>query len=268
MNYYNEVLDRIAERIRIEDDLSDAAYKEMLEHLADDPRQYVRNNEDASYLCLAEGIELYRQYLSMMAGEASLDNDQFNISIENVESAEALLKQACAMSLAINPNNIDAQYLELMHRNDGLGTENLVRVKELVEKYRDKLDPIPSVFTRPFQRLHAAYINALMQNAAYMLVIEEGDKALQYDISDPFDVRHCLSLSLARLEDMPAFEELEETFDRKANCWSYLARIILLYRINNLTAAKRAITGYTKIVPGAAHLLLAGKHQFPIPKQL
>ena len=268
MNYFDEILDRLAERIRIEDDLSDDAYKELLVHLEDNPREYTRNAEDASYLCLAEGLEAYGNFLSTLAGETANGTDMSGIGMESVESADALMRTAYESALKVYPDNLDALYLKLFHANDKVGIENLMRLKQLVEKHADHLDPIPSVFTRPYQRLQASYICALVQNAAYMEAMQEGSRALQYDISDPFGVRHSMSLCLARLEDMPAFEVLEETFDRSSNCWSYLARIILLYRMNNLTAAKRTITGYTKLVPGAAHLFLSGAHMFPIPRQL
>ena len=268
MNYYDEVLNRLAQRIRIEDNLSEDAYRELLIHLDDNPQEYVKNDEDASYLCLAEGLEVYGKFLGTLAAETTNPDEIPGISIENVESADMLLREAYSDSLKLYPDNIDALYLKLFHGNDVFGVENLMRLKDMVGTYEQTLTENPSVFTRPYQRLHASYICALVQNAAYLLAIDEGSHALKYDKSDPFGVRHSMSLSLARLEDLPAFERLEEAFDRSSNCWSYLARIILLYRMNNLTAAKRTITGYTKLVPGSAHLLLAGTHIFPIPRHL
>lgn len=266
MNYYDETLNRLAQRIKTEDNLSEDAFRELLIHLDKNPHEYIRNNEDASYLCLAEGLEIYSKFLTSLASESAPDIP--DISIENVESADALLRDAYTTALKIYPDNLDAIYLKLFHDKSFAGVDNLVRLKNIVEKYDGVLEEPPSVFTRPYQRLQASYICTLVQNAAYLLAIDEGSRALKYDIEDPFGVRNSLSLSLARLEDMPAFEILEETFNRTANCWSYLARIILLYRMNNLSAAKRTITGYTKLVPGSAHLLLAGTHIFPIPRHL
>ncbi len=268
MTYYEEILQRLAERMRIEKNLSSEAYEEVVLNIGENPQEFLLNKEDESYLYLALGLERYNDYLLKLADENMGDPEMSGITSENVESGDRLLKQSYQGALKIYPDNIDAQYLKLLHSGENPGIENLVLLRGLVEKYESTLDNDPSIFTRPYQRLQAAYISALVQNAAYTLAIAEGDRALAYDIEDPFGVRHSLSLCFARLENLPAFEKLEEIFERTSNSWSYLGRIILMYRLNNLSAAKRAITGYTKLVPGAAHLFLQGSHRFPIPRGL
>ncbi len=268
MKYYDEILERIAQRVQQKDHLSESGYKELMANVAERPRDFVTCPEDASYLCFAEGLDLYYRLLGVMLEDPTTAVEIPEEQMHLIETSDTMLRQAYSMALAIYPDNLDARYLSLMHTGSIFGIENLLEMKRLLDKHIDMLTPSPSVYTRPYQRLHASYIQALVQNGSYKLAIEEGLTALSYDESDPFGVRHSLSLCYARLEDVRGFEELEERFGRTSNCWSYLARIILMYRVNNLTAAKRAITGYTKLVPGAAHLILSGLHLFPISKAI
>ncbi len=268
MNYYDEILQRIAQRVQDKEHLTESACKELMENIVENPHEFLTCPEDASYLCLAEGMNLYYRLLGSLNEDSPMSEGIGDEQMHMFETSDAMLQQVTDVALKIYPGNLDARYLSLMNAGNIYRIDNLLEMKKLLEKYAGKLEPSPSIYTRPYQRLHASYIQGLVLNGSYRLALQEGKVALDYDESDPFGVRHSMSLCYARLEDIRGFEELEERFDRTSNAWSYLARTILMYRTNNLTAAKRTITGYTKLIPGAAFLILSGVHLFPLSKSL
>ena len=63
-------------------------------------------------------------------------------------------------------------------------------------------------------------------------------------------------LACARLEDEAGLGALDARFSDRESAWSHLARVLLLYKLNRLPAARRALRGFDSLCAGGAYALL------------
>ena len=69
---------------------------------------------------------------------------------------------------------------------------------------------------------------------------------------DPLGARYTLALAYARLEDEPGFQELDRAWGHRDSAWSALARTLLLFKLDRMPAARRALTGYVSVYESGA----------------
>ena len=73
---------------------------------------------------------------------------------------------------------------------------------------------------------------------------------------DALGARLTYALALARLEDEDGFEWLDAREGRKGNAWFHLSRVLLMYKLGRMPAARRALKGYAQLCTGGAYILL------------
>ena len=74
--------------------------------------------------------------------------------------------------------------------------------------------------------------------------------------TDELGARHTWAIALARLEDEAAFDELDARFGRQGNAWTHLTRALLLFKLDRMPAARRALRGFASLCRGGAYALL------------
>ncbi len=112
------------------------------------------------------------------------------------------------------------------------------------------------VFARPQLRLLAAIARARCETARYKLAIATCEKLVELDAEDHLGARYTWAIALARLEDERGFDALDARFGRTGNAWSHLARTLLMFKLDRMPAARRALRGYASLCKGGAYALL------------
>ena len=73
---------------------------------------------------------------------------------------------------------------------------------------------------------------------------------------DALGARFTCTLAMARLEDEEGFNWLDAREGRRGNAWFHLSRVLLMYKLGRLPAARRALRGYDQLCVGGAYALL------------
>ena len=105
-------------------------------------------------------------------------------------------------------------------------------------------------------RVRAAIARTYLDTARYRMAQQACADLLALAPSDVLGARHTCALALARLEDEEGFDTLDVRTGRAGDSWTHLGRVILLYKLGRMGAAKRALAGFTRLVEGGAYALL------------
>lgn len=257
MDGRSELVLRCAQRRRAElGGLSDAAFEELLRSVDENPSRYVATLEEESF---AEIVSALDRIEALSADDDLLDDEEY---LKARKGRLSELDAACERALALDPNNLDARTLRLIaadERPDVL----IARLEELDREVRpsdEDSEPIghswANVHARPWLRLRAALSRAYLDAARYRSAAEACEQLLALSPEDALGARYTLALVLSRLEDESALDELDARFGRRGNAWLHLARVLLLYKLDRLGAARRALSGFCDLCEGGAFALL------------
>lgn len=110
---------------------------------------------------------------------------------------------------------------------------------------------------RPLLRVRAAIARACADGSRWKMARDAAESVLAQTAAagDPLGARHTAALAYARLEDEDGLNALEARFDQ-GSAWGNLARCLLLYKLDRLPAARRALRGYAQLNEGAAYALM------------
>ncbi len=254
MNAWDELVERCARRRREEiGPLSDDAYAELRLAVSANPTAFVDNASESALLILARALDAYHE---SCRNDDLLDDDAFEVERDRRLSAlRAASEQACAT----DPESVDARLLALLAQD--LGPDPLLA--GLIELERDigpgepvEGDAWDDVFCRPRLRLRAAVARACLDGARYRMAQSAATSLLDAAPSDALGARRTLALAFARLEDADGFDALDARLNRHGDAWSHLARVILLFKLDSMSAARRALRGYDQLCEGGAYALL------------
>ncbi len=117
-------------------------------------------------------------------------------------------------------------------------------------------DAWDDVFSRPQLRLLAAIARARLETARFKPAIEACERLVALDSLDRLGARYTWAIALARLEDEKGLDALDARFGRAGNAWIHLARTLLMYKLDRMPAARRALRGYASLCQGGAYALL------------
>ncbi len=257
MNARSELVERVASRRRAElGSLSDAGYQELLEAVRGDVEHFIDSPEEEAFLLVTKAVE---RESAARDGEDLLDDNAF---FEARTRRMACLSRDCDEALAIDPTCLDARLLHVLAQDQDPDA-TLGPLLELEQTAIAQLggSPMPAdawtdVRLRPLLRIKAAVSRSSFDSARYRLASEKGEEAIALSPSDALGLRHTCALAYARLEDETAFDALDVRFSRQGSAWSHLGRAILLYKLGRMPAARRAISGYTRLVEGGAYALI------------
>lgn len=254
MNAWDELVERCARRRNEKiGPLSDEAYAELLLAVRQNPADFADEAPERALLVLAGALDAWRASLSR---DDLLDDEAFEAERSRRLAA---LRAECGRAVAIDPDCLDARLVALSAAEldpDRLGAALLDLGHALPEVAPPKGDAWDDVFFRPRVRLGAAVARACLDGARYRMASAAAEWVTGVAPSDPVGARHTHMLACARLEDEAGLGALEARWAGRESAWSHLARVLLLYKLNRLTAAQRALRGFDRLCDGGAYALL------------
>jgi hypothetical protein len=253
MDVREELVQRCATRRREKiGTLSDEGFAELVLAVRNDPAAFVDASAEEAFAALAAALATYEQSLDK---DNLLDDDEYVITRTRRLGA---LADACDRAVAVDSGCTDAQLVSILAHD--LGPDDLLaRLLEL----RDGTDA-PSaaddawndVFSRPSLRLDAAIVRTCLDSSRFRMTLDRAEGLLGVAPSDALGAHYTAALAYARLEDEAGFDALDARFGHRGNTWSNLARVILLYKLGRMPAARRALQGYCELCEGASYALL------------
>lgn len=254
----DEAIERAAiKRRRRLGPMSDEAFEELRIQAHEYPEDFVTEAPEQAIMGLAETLEAIDHEA---AHDDALDDQQY---LARRTDRMERIRAASAVALAIDPHCVYGELLHIMASPlDGNG--RMAALLDLDRRVAKEAPmEIPSdgsawdrVFLRPRLRLKAAIARQGVEVASYRLARQTAEGLLDAMADDELGARYTLALVLARLEDEDALDALDARFDRHGNPWMHLARALLLYKLDHLGAARRAVKGFCQLCEGGAYVLL------------
>lgn len=258
MNTWDELVERCAIHRREKiGPLSDEAYAELLLAVRQDPALFVDDPSDRAFLGLAQALDAYYESLR---DDAPVDDEAYQAARIRRLSA---LAERCSKLAEIDEGCPDVRLVEILAGDldpdqlleELVGLEHAI-AKDLPIDAAPGSDAWSDVFCRPRLRLRAAVARTCLDGARFRMAASAAASVIDASPSDPIGARHTYALALARLEDEPGFDALDARFSRQGSPWVHLARVILLYKLNRMPAARRALRGFDGLCTGGAYALL------------
>ena len=259
MRYRDELVGRLAERRRAKlGSLSDSAYDELYRAVQANPADFVDAPEDEAFALVASALEKYAQ---PAPDEEFLDEQAY---LPARAKRYAHLAAECDRALALDPGCTDAALLKILMADLGCDEllDSLTDLDQAETDAHGALEPgevgdaWADVASHGRLRVRAAISRACLDSARYRIAQSACEDLLALAPSDVLGARHTCALALARLEDEEGFDALDAQAGRSGDSWTHLGRVILLYKLGRMSAAKRALTGFSHLVEGGAYALL------------
>jgi len=235
--------------------LSPEAYAELVAAVRENPASFVDSASDEAFAVVARVLEGVR---SASRDDEFLTDDEY----ERVRSERlAKLNAAAREALAIDPDCVDAQLIAALAADEA-PSPTLERLLEL-ERAADAVQLVPpssgdawdSVFGRPRLRVKAAAARLCLSTTHAGMARDRCLELLDVAPTDVLGARFTLALAYARLEDEPGLDALDARFARRGNAWMHLARVLLMFKLDRIPAARRALRGYVGLCEGGAYAL-------------
>lgn len=264
MKCHEELIARLAHRRNAKlGDLSKSGFEELLRAVRAHPNNFIDDPRDEAFSLVVDALDRYER--AREADDLIEADEAFFVARQRRVKR---LYTDCGRALARDENCADALLCRLLAQD--LRTDDrvdqLVALQHNLEDYaqaeplwtaaQEGRDAWDNVFTHGLLRIEAALSRALFDTARYGLADKACRQLLAKAPSDALGARHTCFLVLARLEDEEAFDALDVQLGRHGDSWSHLARVILLYKLNRLPAAKRALFSYAHLIEGGVFALL------------
>lgn len=239
-------------------DLSDAGFRELELAVDADPAAFVDDAEEEAFSIYVRALDRYQD---AQRDDDLLDDQQF--AAARAKRLEALHK-SCQAALARDPNCVDALATDALARKSTADAllEQLLGIAHAADERDGGLrapvsgDAWNDVFLRPRLRLLASIARTHMDAARYQLAISACTDLMSASPLDAVGARFTCALAMARMEDEEGLDWLDARYNRRGNAWLHLSRTILLYKLDRMPAARRALLGYDRLCEGGAYALL------------
>ena len=253
MDAYAEALERTV--LKAEDargGLSEKAMRELELSVREDPDAFEPEAPERALIALSGALEAIER-----------DRDQDDLRDDGAyrmafASRMAALGFACEEVLAIDPDCLDAQVIQVVVGNRGADAS----YRALGQIMEGRPVPNPSgvdladdVFAHPWLRAMAAWARWAFESTRHRRAVAIARVSLDLSPRDVYGCRDTLALAYARLEDEKGLDELDRSFGRAGSAWIAVGRTILLYKLDRLSAARRALKGYVQLYDGGAFAL-------------
>ena len=259
MNLHEELVERLARRRSAQlGGLSQAAYAELVLAVRKNPDSYLDDPSDQAFSLLVTAID---RVMASRADDEWRDDEEF---MEERSQRMGRLRTDCAEALRVCPESSHARLAAVIsadHEPDDQ-LDELLELERQLEAERGSLvvpetgDAWHNVFLHGRLRLLAALARTCLDSARYRMADEHARALMGACPSDPLGGRHTSALCLARLEDEEGFNALDARFGRQGDSWQQLGRVILLYKLGRMAAARRALMGFDSLCEGGAYALL------------
>ncbi len=255
----DELVERLAEHRRAKlGDLSDSGYDELFRAVQANPQEFIDSAADEAFALVVAALERNER---AAADDEFLDEPAY---LAARAKRYARLTADCDRALAIDPDCTDASLLKILMSDQGCDglLDDLIDLDRAKTNALGELDPgevgdaWADAESHGRLRVRAAIARACLDTARYRMAQQACVDLLALAPSDVLGARHTCALALARLEDEEGFDALDVRTGRAGDSWTHLGRVILLYKLGRMGAAKRALTGFTRLVEGGAYALL------------
>ena len=255
----DELMERLAQRRRQKlGPLSQSAFEELRLAVRANPDDFLEAPADEAFLLLVKALE---RHDATARDEEFLDEEAFYASRAK---RRARLATACEQALQLDPDCLDAALCQVLLRDqdpDALLASLAQLDRDAGEKDGELAAPTDGdawadVWCRGRLRVRAAIARAYMDSARYRLAQAACEDLLRLSPFDALGARHTCALVLARLEDEAGFDALDARFARHGDAWTHLGRGILLNKLGRVSAAQRALLGFSRLCEGGAFALL------------
>jgi hypothetical protein len=237
--------------------LSPEGFAELERSVSKNPSLFVDDEREAAFLEVGKALARMEDARDE---EENLDDDAY---LRARRHHLDRLVADCDRALSLDPGCVDAKLLRVLAAdqdpNEALGL--LLELQQEVEEQDGPLvvpdsgDAWDDVFSRPRLRLDAAVARTCFDGARYRLAESSCRSLIEHAPSDVLGARLTCSLALARLEDEKGLNALDVRFRRAGNAWMHLSRALLMFKLDRLGAAQRAIMGFANLCEGGAYLL-------------
>lgn len=259
MDAHEELVERLAlKRSHKLGDLSQEGFEELRLAVNKDPESFIDDDEEHAFSIVAHALDDYRS----SAEDDDLRDDEAYES-ERTKRFDRMQK-ACDQAIAFDPHCIDAQLLALIATNNSYD-ELFHGLDQLLNDTNEREgnlsvpatgDVWTNVFARPRLRVEAALSRVCLDTARFGLAKKHCLNLLTLSPLDWLGARNTCALVFARLEDEDGFNWLDARFSHHGTAWFHLARVILLYKLDRMSAARRALRGYDQLCQGGAYTLM------------
>lgn len=258
MDWYGELTQRVAARyLQEHGPMSEGARQELMGAVAADVDSFVDHPADRAFAMVAQA--------QAALAKASAD-DEFLSDDEYMASRARRLERLCAAcdeALSIDPDATDAALIRLL-ATEADALEHVTALRALdgslgAEAPAEATDPVDAwadVFRHPALRVRAALAVTALDAANVSMALGCARSLLDVMPGDELGMGGTAALALARLEDEEGFNELDARLGRRGSAWTNLARTLLLFKLDRLPAARRALAGFRSLNEGAAYALL------------
>lgn len=238
--------------------LSDAGYRELEDAVRQHPESFVDDPEEEAFLLLARALDAY---VAAQADDDLLDDEEFaKARTKRLRKLHA----SCQQALSIDPRSTDARLLDVLSADKDADSTlgDLLDLRDEVDDAQGAIkvpatgDAWSDVFVRPRLRLDDAIARGCIDTARFRLALKTSSDLLAVAPLDALGARYTCALAMARLEDEEGFEWLDTRFSRHGNAWFHIARTLLLYKLDRMSAARRALRGFDRLIRGGAYALL------------
>lgn len=259
MNLHEELIERLARRRSARlGGLSQGAYAELVLAVREQPEAYAEDPSDQAFMQIETAVE---RVMRSRRDDEWRDDDAF---LDERKSRMARLAGDCARALETCPDSIEARLVAILAADlePDAQLDALLELDHALIAERGPLqtpesgDAWHDVFQRGRLRLQDCIARTCLDSARYRMARDRSEALLAVSPSDPLGARHTCALCLARLEDEQSFDELDARFGRRGDAWQQLGRVILLYKLGRMAAARRALLGFDSLCEGGAYALL------------
>lgn len=238
--------------------MSDQAFAELELAVNDNPEKFVDDDEEQAFALVGKALARYED---SRHDDDLLDDEQY---ARQRQHRMAVLQEECTQALAVDPECVDAALLIALASDrsqdelfDLLWTANQSLIQEKGSVVAPATgDAWADVFVRPRLRLQAALARTCINTARFAMARQQCVDLLSKAPLDALGARLTCALAMARLEDEEGFNWLDAREGRHGNAWSHLSRVILMYKLGRIPAARRALRGYDRLCAGGAYMLL------------
>ena len=263
---FSEQVDRLVAKCAQEKNIvSEAARYELKLAVEASPEDFIADEEEKAFAQYANAIGKYQTeitkeidsdadfFSSRMDLLNFLHNQMTNI-IENPALSNTSINLESQRILAQISNNHPAailnDLLDLKKEFDPIFRPKLEQAKQ------EQNDAWSFAEVRPLLRLYAQIAQVATNCACFKLSQKACEDLLFFSPTDLLDARFTLAYVLARLEDEEGLRKLDESCGYQSNAWIRLAFTLLFFKLNRMSAAKRALKGFINLGEGAAYALL------------
>ena len=256
MSIRDDLIERCAWRRNLKvGPLSKEAYAELTLAVKDSPESFADDDAERALLVLANALDSYR---AAGRDDDLLDDDAF--AMERTQRLEHL-RDACDAACALDAGCLDAHLVRTLAEEldaDALTGRLMDMTANVAPPEGEDGALWDDPFNRPYLRLRAALARTCVDAARFSMARDEADRVVDATaaVGDPLGARHTLMLACARLEDEEGLGKAEALFSGRESAWSHLARVLLLYKLGRMSAARRALRGFGNLCDGGAYALL------------